>query len=256
VGFQRNGGSVNEFPESMVCSTGFGIYFRNMRDFVILVAGAALPSLILIIWFYRLDHKRPEPVGLVGKSVVLGFLATIPAIFIEMIVDIPAGFMPRLLGIAWTAFVTAAFVEEGIKYFVLKRWLFRQSAFDEILDGIVYAVCISLGFAFAENLMYGLGDGTALILRAFTAVPLHATATGIMGYWFGMAKRNPAQAGPFMRRGFIAAVIIHGLYDFFLFTGTILAFGALVVLFVAFRYLMALVRLAQTADDLVARSSP
>jgi len=220
-----------------------------MRDYAILVGGAALPSLILIIWFYRLDHKRPEPLGLIGKSVLLGFLGTVPAIFIEMLVDLPAGFMPRLPGIVWTAFVTAAFVEEGIKYFILKRWLFRKSAFDEIMDGIVYAVCISLGFAFAENIMYGLGDGTALILRAFTAVPLHATATGIMGYWFGMAKRNPSQAAPMMRRGFIAAVLVHGLYDFFLFTGTILAFGALVVLVLAFRYLMVLVRLAQAADD-------
>lgn len=223
---------------------------------MILVTGAALPSLVLIIWFYRLDYKRPEPVGLLGKCVLLGFLATIPAILIEMLVDLPAGIMPRLLGITWTAFVTAAFVEEGIKYFILKRWLFRLSAFDEIMDGIVYAVCISLGFAFAENLMYGLGDGTALILRAFTAVPLHATATGIMGYWFGMAKRNPAQAGPMMRKGFIAAVLVHGLYNFFLFTGTILAFGALVVLAMSFRYLMVLVRMAQAADDLADRLLP
>jgi len=223
-----------------------------MRDYAILVGGAALPSLILIIWFYRLDHKRPEPLGLVGKSVLLGFLATIPAIFLECLVDLPAGLLPRLPGIVWTAFVTAALVEEGIKYFILQRWLFRNPAFDEIMDGIVYAVCISLGFAFAENLMYGLGNGTALILRAFTAVPLHATATGIMGYWFGMAKRNPSQAGPMMRKGFIAAVLVHGLYDFFLFTGTVLAFGALVVLVLAFKYLMTLVRLAQAADDLVA----
>ncbi|MFH2116243.1 MAG: PrsW family glutamic-type intramembrane protease [Spirochaetota bacterium] len=220
-----------------------------MRDFAFLVGGAALPSLVLIVWFYRLDRKRPEPVRLVGKSVLLGFLATVPAVFLEMLMDIPASLMPHFLGIAWTSFVTAAFVEEGIKYVVLKRWLFRLSAFDEIMDGIVYAVCISLGFAFAENVMYGLGDGTVLVLRSFTAVPLHATATGIMGYWFGMAKRNPAQATPMMRKGFLAAVMVHGLYDFFLFTGTFLAFGALVVLAVAFKYLMALVRFAQATDD-------
>ncbi|MGD9940468.1 MAG: PrsW family intramembrane metalloprotease [Clostridia bacterium] len=221
-----------------------------MRDFVILVGGAALPSLVLIIWFYRLDHKRPEPVGLVGKSVLFGFLATVPAIILEMLVDLPVDSMPRLLGIVWTSFLTAALVEEGIKYLVLKRWLFRLAAFDEIMDGIVYAVCLSLGFAFAENIIYGLGDGTALILRAFTAVPLHATATGIMGYWFGMARRNPDQAVPMMRKGFLAAVMVHGFYDFFLFTGTVLAFGSLVVLGVAFRYLMVLVRLALAADDM------
>lgn len=249
-------GCVAAYGKSMATDPCFGIYSRIMRDYALLVAGAALPSLLLIIWFYRLDRRRPEPVGLVGKTVLLGFLATIPAIFIEMIVDLPAGFLPRLPGIIWTSFVTAALVEEGIKYFILKRWLFKQSAFDEIMDGIIYAVCMSLGFAFAENMMYGLGDGMVLILRAFTAVPLHATATGIMGYWFGMAKHNPEQAGTMLRKGFIAAVLVHGLYNFFLLTGTVLALGALVVLVLSFRYLMILVRRAQMADDQTAGLSP
>ena len=238
----------------MLVANLFCYILLGMRDFAILVVGAALPSLVLIIWFHRMDHKRPEPIGLVGKSVLLGFLATIPAIFLEMLVDLPSGYLPRVLSITWTSFVTAAFVEEGVKYFILKRWLFKLSAFDEIMDGIVYAVCISLGFAFAENIMYGLGNGMVLIIRAFTAVPLHATATGIMGYWFGMAKRDSAKAVPLMRKGFLAAVLVHGLYDFFLFTGTILALGSLVVLIIAFRYLLILVRTAQTADDVSVES--
>jgi protease PrsW len=227
-----------------------------MLDYVILVAGAALPSLVLIIWAYRLDHKRPEPLGLVSKSVLLGFLATLPAIIIEMLVDLPAGLLPHLPGIVWTSFVTAALVEEGLKYLLLKRWLFRLTAFDEILDGIVYAVCLSLGFAFAENLMYGLGDSKTLFLRAFTAVPLHATATGIMGYWFGRAKRQPGRAEALMRKGYLAAVLVHGLYNFFLFTRTVFAFGALLVLVMAFRHLMVLIRLAQSADDSAIAGDP
>lgn len=224
-------------------------YTTAMRDIVILVSGAGLPSAILIIWFYRMDRDRPEPFRLIGKSILLGFLVTIPVIFIEMVVNLPANLLPSLAGMVWTAFVTAAFVEEGAKYLILKRCLYHAAEFDSIMDGIVYAACISLGFAFAENVLYGLEGGWVLIVRAFTAVPLHASATGIMGYWFGMAKRHPAEARFLMRKGFVQALVIHGLYDFFLFTGSLLALGALVVLGASIKYLLGLIRTARRLDS-------
>ena len=203
-----------------------------MLDVAILLAGAALPSLVIIIRFYRMDRARPEPLGLIGRSVLYGFLAAAPAIAIELVVDLPAAFLPRPLSIVWTAFLTAALVEEGVKYFFLKRYLFRNPHFDEVMDGILYAVCISLGFAFAENILYGLGDTAALVLRAFTAVPMHAAATGIMGFWLGMAKRcpDPLEAGRFSRRGFLTALLVHGFYDLFLFAGGPIALVSLAVL--------------------------
>lgn len=222
-----------------------------MLDVVVLIAGAGIPSLLIILWFYRMDKKRPEPAGLLGKAVLLGFLAAAPAVAIELLVDIPASFLPGLLASIWTAFVTAAIVEEGLKYFVLKRFVFRKPAWDELMDGIVYAVCVSLGFAFAENLLYGLASREALILRAFTSVPMHAAATGIMGYWLAMAK---AEAQPTLRKQYAkkalwTAVAIHGLYDVFLFIGGLFALGALVVLAAALSSVKRLVQRAKEQDD-------
>jgi protease PrsW len=128
-----------------------------MSDLLILMAGAALPSLVIIIWFYRMDRLRPEPVGLIGRSVLFGFLAAAPAIAIELVVDLPASALPFPLSIIWTAFITAALVEEGVKYFFLKRYLYTNKHFNEVMDGILYAVCVSLGFAFAENITVWLG---------------------------------------------------------------------------------------------------
>ncbi|MBU1081714.1 MAG: PrsW family intramembrane metalloprotease, partial [Spirochaetes bacterium] len=159
--------------------------------------------------------------------------------------------LPGLVGVAWTSFVTAALVEEGVKYFFLRRYLFKNPAFDEVMDGIVYAACVSLGFAFAENLMYGLNGGWTLLFRAFTAVPMHAAATGVMGYWLGMSKRSgdPARASAYRRRGFLSAVAVHGLYDFFIFAGSYAALGAVVTLLAATRLLRRLVRKAKETDD-------
>ena len=227
-----------------------------MLDLVTLVAGAGLPALVLVVWFYRMDRARPEPLGLVGKSVLLGFLSAVPAVAIEMVVDLPAGALPGILGIAWTSFVTAALVEEGVKLFFLKRFALRHPAFDELMDGIVYAVCVSLGFAFAENLLYGLGDRSVLVLRAFTAVPMHAFASGAMGYWLGAARRerDPGRSRRLTLRGLRQAVLIHGMYDFFLFTGSALALLSLAVLAGAGLYVRRLVRQARAADDAVAAS--
>ena len=222
-----------------------------MIDVAILIIGAALPAVVLIGFFYRADRARPEPVGLIGRSVLYGFLATIPAVGIELVVDLPAAWLPGFLGIAWTSFITAALVEEGIKYALLKRYLLRHHVFDEVMDGIVYAACVSLGFAFAENLMYGLGGGWILLFRAFTAVPMHAAATGLMGYWLGVSKRaaDPAAAASARHKGFWSAIMVHGLYDFFLFAGSPLVLGAAVTLLIALRLLRRSIKSARVLDD-------
>jgi len=222
-----------------------------MLDIAVLIGGAALPSLILIILFVRVDRARPEPIGLIGRSILYGFIATVPAIGLELVSDIPASHLPAMLGVVWTSFVTAAVVEEGVKYFFLKRYLLRNPAFDEVMDGILYAVCVSLGFAFAENLMYGLNGGWILIFRAFTAVPMHAAATGVMGFWLGMSKRasTAAEAAAARKKGLLSAILIHGCYDFFLFSGSVFAIGGIVTLLISTRVLRGFLRRAKAIDD-------
>ena len=87
-------------------------------------------------------------------------------------------------------------------------------------DGIVYAVFISLGFATVENLAYVLSSGfnTALV-RSLTAVPAHALFAVAMGYYLGIAKfAGPQYRQKYIRLGFIIPIILHGIYDFILFS--------------------------------------
>ena len=151
-------------------------------------------------------------------------MAVAPAAIIELILG---GVLAPAHGIGGDlveAFIVAATVEESVKLFFVKHYLFRRAEFDERVDGIVYAICVSLGFAIVENFLYGYRDLRVLFLRAFTSVPLHAEATGVMGYWLGRAKIEGQRdggkgVGASMAKGLAWAILIHGLYDFLLMEG-------------------------------------
>ena len=132
-------------------------------------------------------------------------------------------------------FCGVALVEEGMKYFFLKKYLFTNPEFNEPLDGIVYAVMVSLGFATVENIMYVIGaqsDGTGVaILRMFSAIPLHAACGVIMGYYVGMAKFKKDNNNSLLLKGVLIATLVHAVYNYFLFLGQgeVLSFVALFI---------------------------
>ena len=53
-------------------------------------------------------------------------------------------------------------------------------------------------------------------IRALFAVALHASASGIMGYYIGKAKfsKSPVEERNYIIKGLCLAIAIHGLYDF------------------------------------------
>lgn len=221
------------------------------------LALAAAPALLLVLYYYRQDRARPEPKGLVVKVFFGGVLVTILAVPIEMLVS---GFEPLfapypLLFAAFRAFVVAALVEEFLKRAVVLRLAFRHPSFDEVVDGVVYAVVASLGFACLENVLYVMGGTLATgLVRAVTAVPLHATASGLMGYFIGQARfaSSDMERRTLLRRGLTVAVLIHGLYNFLLFASAVVGplpiLGILPLLVGSFFALRRRIRLAAAED--------
>jgi RsiW-degrading membrane proteinase PrsW (M82 family) len=157
--------------------------------------------------------------------------------------------------IFFKAFIVAGLVEEFLKLTVVRLTVYRTNAFDEVMDGIVYAVAAGLGFACMENVLYVLGRPLSVaLIRAFTAVPLHALASGLMGYAVGRAKfaASAAQERSWMRRGLAVAVLVHGLYNWLLFVtplyGPLPNLGLIPLLLVGFLVLRARVRSAIAQD--------
>jgi RsiW-degrading membrane proteinase PrsW (M82 family) len=184
---------------------------------------AVAPALFLVWYFYRQDKKKPEPMGLVLKVFLLGIVLTLPAIFLERLassLEGPLAWSPVLVA-GFHAFIVAAGCEELLKLFLVLRIPYRNSHFDEVMDGIVYAIVASLGFACMENILYVLSSGWEVaVLRAFTAIPLHAVSSGMMGYYIGRARfaRDDRVERTFIMKGLLIAVLIHGTYDFLLFS--------------------------------------
>src|SRR5205823_1317246 len=77
-----------------------------------------------------------------------GGLSTLPCIIIELVLDKGFGINPKTVpGAIETSFLSAGLVEESAKAVCLYLAVWRHPAFDERLDGIVYATRAGLGFA-------------------------------------------------------------------------------------------------------------
>lgn len=186
------------------------------------IAIAAAPGIaICLIIFYRDIYNKEPKLNLI-VSFILGGLSILPAAELEKyfagkVVD------GSLAGVAIFAFLVVGLSEELCKFFFLRSYSYRQKSFDEPLDGIVYSLMVSMGFATVENILYvtryaelGMGYQVAF-QRMFLSVPAHATFGIIMGYFVGKAKFDSARSLWLMLVGVGAAVFFHGLYDFFLF---------------------------------------
>jgi RsiW-degrading membrane proteinase PrsW (M82 family) len=208
-----------------------------MSLFLLNIALAALPSLAILFYFYRRDRYKREPAGLLLKTFFIGFLAVLPAALIELLIESFSLFNTPMLRILFRAFVVAALVEETVKLKVVQSAVFSRAEFDEYSDGVIYTIAASLGFAFFENIFYSFGPPAVLLIRGVTSVPLHASASGIMGYYIGVAKFADPRAA---RKGLFYAVLIHGFYDFFLFVGDWISFLVLPVLALSITLLLRL----------------
>lgn len=177
-----------------------------------------IPALLAMYYVDRLDAKRPEPRWQLRKVAIWGGLSTIPCILVQLGLDKGLGIDEHTPGGAlFTSYLSAGLTEESAKALVLYFTIWRHPAFDERLDGIVYATRAGLGFALVENVGYLLGTNSAggfagmFIARAILAVPLHAIAAGYMGHY--AAKKRFDGVGPGLLGGLLIAIFLHGTYD-------------------------------------------
>lgn len=177
---------------------------------------ALAPGLFLFWYFNHRDKYEPEPKRKIVKIFFLGALMVIPAAIIEMLLmTVVNRSTAGLLNIFVLSFLVIAPIEELLKYLAVRKWIYKSLEFDEIMDGIVYTVSASLGFATVENVMYVLRLGIETgIVRAFLAVPGHALFGALMGYYIGKAKFNKEKETQLILRGIIYAILCHGIYDF------------------------------------------
>ena len=178
---------------------------------------ALAPTIIILLTIYIKDKYEKEPIKLALTGTLFGFISAIPITFTEKY--LLNFIMPDSIYYAfYVSFIIAAFVEETYKYIILKFLIWKNSNYNEPVDGILYAIYISLGFATIENILYVfnpvLGGLKTAILRAIFSIPAHAIFGVYMGYYLSKEKFFKHKIN-FL--SLLIPIIVHGFYDLLLF---------------------------------------
>jgi len=119
----------------------------------------------------------------------------------------------------WHLFAYAVLViggiEETAKLLPFLIFAIRFEAFDENLDGIIYASFIALGFAAMENLHYlQFLTRDEAIYRGIAGPVVHIVFASVWGYYIGMARLQRRSIILVTFAAVTATALLHGTYDF------------------------------------------
>lgn len=227
-----------------------------------LLSLALLPAAVLLAYIYHMDTIEKEPWKLLIKLFLAGALCAVPAaLFEELGLLMISCVKNKWIYNGLNAFLVVAVAEEGCKFaFLCATWC--NDAFDYRYDAIVYAVCVSLGFAALENILYVFEYGFATgLFRAFTSVPGHCFFGVFMGHWFGRAKYARFYGLPNVRGmlalSAIVPILLHGFYDYCCFMSEHIVFVLMFYVFLAVFFYGAIrcVKNASSCDVRVVRRS-
>ena len=188
-----------------------------MNMLLILIA-ALLPIIALLYYIWKKDTQK-EPTSWLVKAVLWGVGICFPVAILEMTIKSilfgTGGTPTSLTGTTAMAFFVAALPEESFKLLALWQVLRKNPYFDEHFDGIVYAVCVGLGFAGIENVLYVFSQEdwvSTAIVRSLLAVPGHYAFAILMGYYYSIyhfVDHSPKVAACVL----LVPVFAHGVYD-------------------------------------------
>ena len=191
-----------------------------------------VPSILILLYFF-LSDKFKEPKGSIALVFFLGICICLPAGYINFFMEnnFKDIFSERLL----FSFLGPAWCEELLKFIILYYVVLKRSEFNEPMDGIVYGVAVSLGFATLENYEYvfiyaekwEIEPYTMAILRSYSAVPMHGLLGCVMGFYFGMYSFTANKK--YLILCLLIPFIIHGLYNFLSYPYHFMILGVLTI---------------------------
>src|SRR3954466_1380395 len=187
---------------------------------------AAIPVAPLIGSYLWLDRYEPEPRSLLLLGLGWGaFVATSAALFLQAFDAFALG-----SGEATQSVLVAPLTEEAAKgLFIVLLLVYRRAELDGILDGIVYAGMVGIGFAFVENILYlsqaYIGDGShtggiegavaTFVIRGVFSPFAHPFFTAFTGIGLGIAVSSRSRfvqiAAPLV--GYTLAVVAHAVWN-------------------------------------------
>jgi len=185
-----------------------------------------LPPLLWLLFYLRED-RHPEPKLLLLLTFIGGMLSVVAAIvgecFLVQVLD--GGSCERGINYvgqnAFALFLGIAFIEEYVKYLVVKFLVLRREDFDEPVDGMIYMITAALGFAAVENALFifPLFNQSVLLGLQITtnrflgANLLHALSSAIVGFFLARAWFSPHRHH-YIALGVVTAAFLHAFFNY------------------------------------------
>ena len=203
------------------------------------ILAAIIPAILILFYVYKQD-KFPEPRQIVIKTFLFGCAITLAVkLLIPVFDDYSQKYFSGETYYFFDSFIRAAFLEEFFKLFILVFYCSRKTEFDEPMDGLVYGVAASLGFAAYENIEYVLyyykePSFQMAYMRALSAVPMHALVGVVMGFLITQSifEKKHNYLNLFMALSI--PVLTHGFYNYIYSTSLISNYMTTVLLFAMF----------------------
>ena len=179
-------------------------------------------SLVLLCYLW-LDRWEPEPPRLLVLAFLWGAsIAIVVSVLLEAYIE--SAINPGQTATSFvTVAVTAPVVEEAAKgmFLLIMMTGRRRNELNSLTDCLVYAGVVAVGFAWLEDIFY-IADGETLASSLVTAAmrlimgpfahPLFTTFTGV-GVYFALQQRNTLAKVGYVVLGYLAAVVMHGLWN-------------------------------------------
>ena len=200
------------------------------------------PPLLILLYFVLTD-KFKEPKGTIILIFFLGFLICLPAGILNGLSHDFFYDGSKYSDNLTSSFLGPAWAEELLKFSILYLIVLKRNEFNEPMDGLVYGVVVSLGFATYENYTYvyewaeqiakdegyDFAELSYLVAlgRSYSAIPMHGLNGAVMGYYFGMYAFSGNKK--FLILSLILPYLFHGFYNFLVWPYPMTIIGILVL---------------------------
>lgn len=191
------------------------------------IIGGIVPALIWL-FFWLNEDCHPEPKRVILLAFVSGMFAIPAALISETIWEgFVNVFFSSLAVVNFSLIIGFAFIEESLKWLLVRLMIFWRRAYDEPVDAMIYMITGALGFAALENILYLLPEFhnslflgiTTGNLRFIGATLLHALSSGVLGFFLAHNFCNSRLRKFFGRAmGLLLATTLHAIFNIVILT--------------------------------------
>ncbi|MBU0727461.1 PrsW family intramembrane metalloprotease [Patescibacteria group bacterium] len=165
---------------------GFLFFILNLAllSVVLMTLGALLTATLTLFKHDTIanikNSLKKNEFGFMTVSIMIGLLIYFES-FIEKIINIPI--VNTILG----TILFLTIIEEFIKHLIVR--FVDDKKLKDIDDAITLSIMVGLAFSLMETFIYAIsaGDMSLIVYRAMLSMPVHLIASGIFGYYYGLA---------------------------------------------------------------------